>query len=169
MTKYSLNDIIKMISELASKINAPSYSLPTYSFTRIDATPHIEVDDDGCMVYMYIERGIEFDREKFDNFDDFLYRIFSGVTFSMAVKYEFKNRIADKDSRRMIFEKQEELLGQLDVDWMARELTKHQLALKSYPFDDLANLRVIYCEELRKQGYSKTEIDKLAYEKYPKN
>jgi len=63
MTKYSLNDIIKMISELASKINAPGYSLPTYNFPIGDATPYIEVDNDGYMYFIISERGTEFSRK----------------------------------------------------------------------------------------------------------
>ena len=169
ITKYSLEDIVEMIAKLASRINAPSYLLPTYNFPRRNVTPHIEVDDDGYMFYMFIEREIEFDKEKFDNIDDFLYRIFSGVTFSMAVKYELKNRIEDKDYRRMIFAKQVELLGQLNEIWAERGRAKHLLSLKKVPFDDIAGLRATYCEELRKQGCSKQEIKKLAYEKYPEN
>ena len=169
MTKYSLNDIIKMISELASKINAPGFSLPTYNFPIGDATPYIEVDNDGYMYYIISERGTEFSRKKFDDIDDFLYTIFSGETFSMACAYELKNRIEDKDCRRIIFEKQEELLGQLNETWRERGYARHQLFLKVAPFDDLAGLRATYCGELRKQGYSESEIDKLVYEKYPKN
>ena len=169
MTKYSLNDIIKMISELAPRINAPGSSLPTYNFPIGDATPYIEVDNDGYMYFIISERGTEFSREKFDDIDDFLYHIFSSATFSMACAYELKNRIEDKDCRRMIFEKQEELLGQLNETWRERKHASHLLLLKGAPFDDLAGLRATYWGELRKQGYSESEIDKLAYEKYPKN
>ena len=118
------------------------------------------------MYFIISERGTEFSREKFDDIDDFLYHIFSSATFSMSCAYELKNRIVGKDCRRIIFEKQEELLGQLNETWRER---KHASHLKAAPFDDLASLRATYWGELRKQGYSEPEIDKLAYEKYPKN
>jgi len=169
MTKHSLDDILKRITELASKINAPAHLLPTYHFPIGDATPYIEVDDNGYMFFIISERGTEFSREKFDNIDDFLYRIFSGVTFSMACRYELKNRIEDKDCRRMIFTKQVELLERLNDTWGERQNATHQLFLKAAPFDDLASLRVTYWVELRKQGYPEADCEKLAYEKYPKN
>ena len=91
MTKYSLDDIVTTIAALAAKINAPYGSLPTYNFPIGDATPYIEVDDEGFMYFIISERGTEFSREKFDN------------------------------------------------------------------------------RELRNQGYSEEDIDKIAYAKYPKN
>lgn len=87
----------------------------------------------------------------------------------MASDYEIKNRIEDKDCRRIIFDKQEELLGKLNENWRLKENAKHQSILKIYPFNDLAGLRATYCEQLRKQGLTETEIDKLAYSKYPEN
>ena len=169
MTKYSLDDIVTTIAALAAKINAPYGSLPTYNFPIGDATPYIEVDDEGFMYFIISERGTEFSREKFDNIDDFLYRIFSRATFSMACSYELKHRIEGKDCRRIIFAKQEELLGQLNETWRERRYARHQLFLKAAPYDDLAGLRATYCRELRNQGYSEEDIDKISYAKYPKN
>jgi hypothetical protein len=87
----------------------------------------------------------------------------------MASDYELKNRIEDKDCRRIMFEKQEELLGILNDTWRQRENEEHKRILKNYPFDDLAGLRATYCGQLRQQGHSENEIDKLAYQKYPEN
>lgn len=169
MTKYSLDDIKKKVDELALKINAPTNLLPGYGQQTSDAHPYIEVDNLGFMFYIISERGQEYERKMTDKIDDLLYRIFSGVTFSMACDYELKNRIEDKDCRRIMFEKQEELLGQLNDTWRQKENAEHQSILKTHPFDDLAGLRASYCGQLRQQGLSETEIDKLAYEKYPEN
>ncbi|MDR0348690.1 MAG: immunity 63 family protein, partial [Tannerella sp.] len=89
------------------------------------------------------------------------------ITFSMSCDYELENRIEDKDSRRMIFDKQEELLGKLDETWKERKHGEYQQILKSYPFDDLAGLRATLSRQLRQQGSSEIEINKLVYEKYP--
>jgi len=64
MTKYSLADIKKKVNELALKINAPANLLPTYNHIIGDATPCIEVDNNGYMYYVISERGQEFERKK---------------------------------------------------------------------------------------------------------
>ncbi|MVN23561.1 Imm63 family immunity protein [Mucilaginibacter arboris] len=169
MVKYSLDDIKKKVDELALKINASTNLLPSYGQQKWDAHPYIEVDDLGFMFFIISERGQEYERKMTDKLDDLLYWIFAGVTFSMSCNYELKNRIEDKDGRRLIFKKQEELLGILNETWRQKEILEHQDILKNYPFDDLASLRATYCGKLRKQGYSEIEINKLAYAKYPEN
>lgn len=169
MMKYSLDDIKKIADELALKIKAPTNLLPSYGQQTWDAHPYIEVDNLGFMYYIISERGQEYERKMTDKIDDLLYWIFANVTFSMASDYELKNRIEDKDCRRIMFDKQEELLGQLNHNWRQKENAEHQSILKNHPFDDLAGLRATYFGQLRQQGLSATEISKLAYEKYPNN
>lgn len=165
----TLDDIKKKVEELAFKINAPSDLLPTYGYSKDFAYPHIEIDNVGFLHYVIVERGQELERKTTDKLEDLLYWIFTSVTFSMASDFELKNRIEDKDCRRIMFEKQEELLGQLNTNWRLKENNEHQNILKRHPFDDLAGLRATYCGQLRKQGLAETEIDKLAYAKYPEN
>jgi hypothetical protein len=169
MIKYSLDDIKKKVDELAEIINATTDLLPTYGYSKDFAYPHIEIDNFGRLHYVIIERGEELERRTTDKLDDLLNWIYTSVTFSMASDFELKNRIEDKDCRRIMFEKQEELLGQLNENWRLKENTEHQNILKRHPFDDLAGLRATYCGQLRKQGLAETEIDKLAYAKYPEN
>jgi hypothetical protein len=169
MIKYSLDDIKKKVDELAEIINAKTDLLPTYGYSKDFAYPHIEIDNFGRLHYVIIERGEELERKTTEKLDDLLYWIYTSVTFSMASDFELKNRIEDKDCRRLMFEKQEELLGQLNEKWRLKENTEHQNILKRHPFDDLAGLRATYCGQLRKQGLAETEIDKLAYSKYPEN
>ena len=163
----SLDDIKKKVEELAEQINAPKFLLPTFDHVIGDATPCIKIDRDGYMYYVISERGHEYERRKTDSIDELLYWIFAKVTFSVACAYELGHRIEDKDCRRIIFEKQEELLGLLNENWGEREQAEHQEILKSHPFDDLAGLRATYWRQLREQGYSELEIEKSAYEKYP--
>jgi len=165
--KYSLEEIKEKVQELASKINAPTDLLPTFGYSKDFAYPHIEVDNLGLLHYVVIERGQELDRKTTNKLDDLLYWIFADVTFNMACDYELKNRIEDKDFRRIMFDKQEQLLGQLNDIWKQTENEEHIRILKTHPFDDLAGLRATYFGELRKQGFSEIEISKMAYEKYP--
>jgi hypothetical protein len=168
MTKYSLDEIKKKVYELAMKIDVPSNLLPTYGQQIWDAHPYIEVDN-LFMYYIISERGEEYERKMTDNIDELLYCIFSSVTFSMASDHELKNRIEDKDCRRIMFAKQEQLLGQLNDNWREKKSAEHQSILKTHPFDDLAGLRAAYFRQLRLKGLSESEIKKLAYTKYPEN
>jgi Txe/YoeB family toxin of Txe-Axe toxin-antitoxin module len=52
------------------------------------------------------------------------------------VKYEGKNRVSGQDFRRIMFQKQEELLGQLNESWQRREEEEHRLVLAKHPFND---------------------------------
>jgi hypothetical protein len=166
MTKYSLNDIKEKVNELALKINVPINLLPSYGQQIWESHPYVKTDIFGCMSYIVSECGQKQIKKTYE-INELLYWIFDDVTFSMARNYELKNRIEDKDSRRMIFEKQENLLRQLDESWGEIKKNSHQQILKFYPFDDLAGLRATFCGKLRKQGYSEVEIKKMANEKYP--
>jgi len=142
--------------------------LPSYGWMRWDSHPYIEIDDRGWMYYVVSERGNREEKIAVD-LDHLLYLIFSAVTHRMAFDYELRHRIEDKDCRRIAFAKQEELMGILNKKWQERKIEEHQRILFSAPFDDLAGLRATYFRQLRVEGYSEVEIEKLAYEKYPKN
>ena len=165
--RKTLTEIENIVIKLSEKINAPANLFPTFSTPIGDATPNVEIDSSGLYNYVISERGNEYERNLTSELNDLLYWIFADVTFSMACDYELKNRIAEKDSRRIIFEKQEELLGLLNTEWKEKEKKEHQSILNINPFNDLAGLRATYCGELRKKGLSDSEIDKKAYEKYP--
>lgn len=165
----TLDDIKKRVEEIAEKIKAESKLLPTYGYSRDFAYPHIEADNLGLLHYVIVERGQEIERRITNKLDDLLYWIFVDITFTMSCEYELKNRIEDKDGRRIIFDKQEELLGQINETWALNQKEKHKNILIDAPYDDLAGLRATYFGQLRQQGLSETEINKLAYEKYPKN
>ncbi len=169
MATPTLDDIRNRINELSMQINAPADLLPTHGYSRDGGYPHIEADSNGLLHYVIVERGQELERRTTNNVDDLLYWVFAGITFSMACHFELKNRIEDKDSRRMIFDKQEMLLGVLSDAWRQKEREAHAEILQKRPFDDRAGLRAIYCGQLRRQGYPETEIIRIAYEKYPKN
>jgi hypothetical protein len=98
------------VNNLAEKINAPSLLLPTFGYTNDGAQPHIEIDKNGQLYYVVVERGQELRRDYALDTNDLLYRIFADITFSMACDYELEHRISTEDCRRQIFAKQEELL-----------------------------------------------------------
>lgn len=167
MARIGYRYIRKQVRELAKKIDAPANLLPTYKYSFGEALPLIEVDKQGKLHYVRIERGKEFERRTTENPDELLFWIFSGITASMAFKYELENRIEDKDCRRIAFDKQIELLSILNENWSEKKHEEHLQILKNHPFDDLAGLRSSYFRELREKGLSENEIEKLAFEKYP--
>ena len=165
----TLKSIKTEVYRIAKLISASDNYLPTYGYTRDLAYPHVEVDKKGLLHYVIVdERGQERVRKTTVNLTELLFWIFDGVTFSMASDYELKNRSETQDCRKLLFVKQEELLGVIDTHWKEVKQKEHEEILKRNPFDDLASLRATYYRELRGKGYSESEIDQLAYEKYPK-
>lgn len=136
MPLLSLDDIKKTVEQLASKIHAPQQLLPTYGRTRDGAWPHIEVDASGALHFVVVERGQELERKTTNDLNDLLYWIFDSITFSMSVDFELKNRKWGRDCRRMMFAKQEELLGILDPSWQQKQHEEHKRVIKENPFID---------------------------------
>lgn len=136
MTKYTLQDIKKIVDSLASKIKAAPNLLPTYGYSIDGAHPHIEIDKDQKLHYIIVERGQELERKTTSNIEDLMYWIFDDITFSLASIFELNNRIERQDFRRILFKKQEELLGILNESWKLKEEQDHIQILKSNPFND---------------------------------
>jgi Immunity protein 63 len=165
--KVTLADIKILIDNLARKINAPQNLLPAYGQSIDGVHPHIEVDKNGQLYYLIVERGEELKRDFAGDTNDLLYRVFSGVTFSMAVDFELNNRIDTEDCRRQMFSKQQELLATLDKDWGKRIEKEHQWVLRTHPFDDLASIRVNYSKQLTDTGTESWTAWNEACKKYP--
>lgn len=134
--KYSLQDIETLINDLAEKIGAPKDLFPSFGSTDGTGRPHIETTSDGQLYFIMSDRGQEYDRQFATDIKDLLYRVFSHVTFILAYDYEIKNRIPNQDFRRLVFEKQESLLAQLDKSWEIRAKKEHEYILKYHPFRD---------------------------------
>jgi hypothetical protein len=162
----SLGEIEAEVERLAAMIGAGKGMLPTYGSSNGTGTPHIEVD---ARLYHYVsaERGAEFDRWSTADLDELLYAVFRSVTFDMACKYELHHRIAGQDFRRMLFEKQMELMSVLSQGWAGRLSREKKKLLEVFPFDDAATTRAELAKQLRNQGNSAEEAWRAACEKYP--
>ncbi|MEO6315170.1 MAG: Imm63 family immunity protein [Chitinophagaceae bacterium] len=156
-----------LVDGFANKINAPENLLPTYGQSVDGAHPHIEVDTAGRFYYVIVERGVELKRVMASDTDDLLYTIFSDICFSMAVRFELKNRQAGEDGRRQIFSKQEQLLTALHPHWKKIISAAHQAILRAHPFDDMALTRAEYCKKLAGQGQGSQAAWEAACEQYP--
>ncbi|GEP52725.1 hypothetical protein FNO01nite_33970 [Flavobacterium noncentrifugens] len=169
MKENLIVEIKNAIYELAEKIDIPKNSFAYLWKSNEDAYPFVEIDALGNIHFKVSERGKILEDKIAKNKDELLYWIFSGISFSIACEYELKNRIENQDCRRIIFEKQNEILDKLNSNWKEKRITSQLNILKNHPFDDLASIRATYSYELRKLGYSEVEINKLVYEKYPEN
>jgi hypothetical protein len=124
-----------VVRRLAAQIGAPEHTLPTFTTCRGDATPHIEVRGDGFH-FVVSERGEEYERVVSRDAKEILYLVFEPIAFSMASSYEVEHRVPGVDSRRLLFKRQLELLGQLDSSWQRRCKKKQRDVLRRHPYRD---------------------------------
>lgn len=163
----TLTQIKDRVDELAFKIGAANHSsLPTYGRSEDGARPHIEVNAQGYH-FVVVERGQELKRITTLDWNDLLYRIFEGVTFSVAFDYELAHRVENRDCRRLGFQRQVELLSQLSEEWGLREAQEHARILEKHPFDDFSSVRARLTGELREGGRSPQDAWSMACERYP--
>ena len=131
----TLSEIKAEVDRLAAQIGASGYILPTYGSSDDGARPHIEVDSRGYH-YVVVERGEELKRLTTSDLDELLFNVFEGITFSLACNYEVAHRIKKQDSRRILFQRQVELLSALFPYWGEREARIHVQILRTHPFND---------------------------------
>jgi len=134
--KSTFAEIQFNVDSLAVKINVAPDLFPTYGYSRDGGFPHIEIDNDGTVYFVIVERGHEFERWAPPTMDDLLYRIFKDATWSMAGDYELKHRIKGQDFRRINFAEHERLLSLVNKEWQIRLQKHHQDVLIKHPFDD---------------------------------
>ena len=162
----TLSEIEAEIDRLAAQINASGNVLPTYGHSEDGARPHLEVDARGYH-YVVVERGQELKRITTSDLDELLFNVFESLTFSLACKYELAHRIEQQDFRRILFQRQLELLSRLSPQWGEREAGNHEQTLRQHPFDDNASLRATLTKHYRDQGYSPEAASRMAFEQYP--
>ena len=132
----TLTEVKADVDRLAALIEAErSSALPTYGRTEDFARPHIEVDPRGYHLVV-VERGQELSRITTGDLDELLYQVFRSVTFSLATRHELTHRVPARDPRRLMFQRQVELLARLSERWARREAEDHDRVLRRHPFDD---------------------------------
>ncbi len=162
----TLAAIAKEVRRFAAVVEAGPGLLPTYGHSQDFARPHVEVDALGYHLVV-VERGQELSRHTTTDLDELLYRIFQGVTFSLACNYELAHRTERQDCRRMLFRRQVELLSQLSGAWGRRRASEHRAILRDHPFDDLAGERATLTAQLREAGESPQAAWRAACAQYP--
>lgn len=124
-----LDELENEVTKLAKDIEAPEYLIPTFTSSRQDGTPHIEVTGKEYH-FVVCERGNEFSRQRTFDKKEILFWIFDSITFSMASNLELANRRENEDFRVQLFELQEQLIRQIDPKYAETLHKKHQRLLK---------------------------------------
>jgi hypothetical protein len=163
----TLAEIEQEVRNLAERIGAPASILPTFGYSDDFARPHIEVDSRGFH-YVVLERGHEQYRATTRDKDELLWFVFKSITFWLAGDFEVRNRVPRRDTRRLIFSKQIELLAQVSPVWAARAVDDHLDILRKHPFDDLSSERLELSLTLRRGGHiSAGQAWRIACERFP--
>lgn len=138
MSKLALIELLQNeYNELLQKVKPSAQKYRFLTERRDDGSPHVEIGENEYH-FVTTERGLELSRTIFKSKEELLYQIISLDTFWMAVDFEFKNRIENQDSRRLIFAKQIELLNKANPIWADRRQKEMAETLKENPFmDDL--------------------------------
>ncbi|MBW2294061.1 MAG: hypothetical protein JRG94_17375 [Deltaproteobacteria bacterium] len=166
ITASTVEEIRKAIARVARRVGASVSQLPTYGHSDQSGRPHLELQGD-TWSYVVCERGSEFERRETRDSKEILYWVFELVTSEMAFSFELQNRTANRDSRRVAFGRQLELLGSLDDSWAARALDHQRAVLAEHPYDDAASERAQRSKELRDAGHSDSEAWGTACSEYP--
>jgi hypothetical protein len=153
------------VARLASIIDAPARRLPAFSSTGSPET-WLEIDDHGFHV-LFDDSGRELVRTTYGTMDEMLYHVFQSVTFSMASDVELKLRLRGVDSRRQLFQVQEQLMDRLSPAWGARKRAEHAQILSKHPFDDALAKRADRWGDLMRQGLPRAEAVAQAEREIP--
>jgi len=129
----SLTEIQDEIDRLAQVVQAEAQVLPTYGHSDGGEGAHVEADG-RSYYYVVMERGREIDRFFTIDLDDLLYRVFDAITFSLAVDYGREHRIEGEDSRRIVWQRQLELLGRLSPNLRERTSWHIRQVLANAPY-----------------------------------
>lgn len=162
-----LAEIKAEVERLASLIEVDATYLPTFGLSEQSGRPHIDVDAHGYH-YIHAERGSEFARMTTQDLDELLYTALSGATFWMGVRYELRHRVVGQDCRRVMFQRQIELLTAVSPAWAQRRSAEIAGILSEHPLDDRAIERARLTRELREQGHAPEEASQMALERYPR-
>jgi immunity protein 63 of polymorphic toxin system len=100
-----------------------------------DGSPHVEVSESGYH-YVVTERGIELERRTTLQADELLYWLACGITHELATAFELEHRVKGRSLRRLLFEKQLELLGTVSHECERRRRSEIDAILRTYPYDD---------------------------------
>ena len=138
MNLRSLPELKAEVMRLADLIAATNtYYVPNFGGYKHGGDDEycVELSDDQYH-YFYIERGQQRTEVRTNNLDELFYHIFQPLTHELASQYATQHRIPNQDYRRLLFQKQEELMAVLSPEWADRINKEHAKILESNPYND---------------------------------
>jgi hypothetical protein len=106
-----------------------------HSAPQHDGSAHVEVSNDRYH-YVVTERGTELERRTTTEAEELLYWRTSDVVFELATAFELKHRVKGQSFRRLLFQKEVELLECINPQWAKREQAEIEAIPEKQPYDD---------------------------------
>lgn len=121
MKQYSTRELEKFIKKEYAQLESITENDEIYVDIQVIFSSNRSIMHEGELVYsdelgyhyLGYERGIMQMHRITNDLQEIAYWIFSTPTFIMAANYEFRHRIENQDTRKIIFKKQLELLKTL--------------------------------------------------------
>ena len=139
MTLQSLPELKAEVLRLADLIGASdAYYIPNFGGYRHGGDDEycVELSEDDYH-YFYIERGQKRTEVRTRDLDELYYHIFQPLTHALASQYSQQHRVPNQDFRRLLFQKQEQLIAVLSPHWADRTAKEHDKILQSHPYNDM--------------------------------
>lgn len=130
----SLDQIRSRVDALARVIDVSRSLLPTYGYNPSPGWPYVDVDH--AYHFVIAERGSVHSRKTTHETDELLYWVLSHAISSMAINYLSDNKAPSARGRRVMMERELDLLGKLNPAWRARTKAELMAILERVPFDD---------------------------------
>ena len=130
-----MDRILQLKQSFKTVCDKLGHEWPFYTSPRHDGSPHVEVSGEE-LSYVVTERGSEFVRRTTTSQDDLLYWLASDMVFSLAGHYEFNHREPGRDSRRIMFARELELMGRISPTWRTRKEAEIMSILAQHPYHD---------------------------------
>ena len=124
----NLDDIKKKLERFAELIKAPDYLLPSVGAPSRET--EVILDSSGYLCYVTNDWRSSNSFICYDE-DDLFFRVFNTITSIMASQYTRENIKENEDFNTLCFNKQEELLGTLNIEWGARFKKQHKIWRRS--------------------------------------
>jgi len=127
-------DALSRLKSRCAEIEARLGShIPLWTAPQHDGSAHVE-ERGGVFSYVVTERGQEFERRVARSEDEMLYWLVSDEVLDLASRYELEHRVPGQDSRRLMFQRELELLEGLEPAWSERKRIEIEAILKEYPY-----------------------------------
>jgi len=125
----TLGELKAQIENMTVQANILPELIPSFGkFT--DSTAEVFIEENK---YHFIVNG---NQSSTENLEEFLYLVFQEMTKQMGHIYEVEHRNPKLDSRRIAFQRQLEILENLNEEWKKRREKEIEELLHWYPYND---------------------------------